>query len=126
MGFISYILSCSRYYKSIEQKYEEYLKSTHKVNPNEKHKKELNIIDTLLKNILNNYSGNKIEFQSFNIADKTFCLTNNNKYVFNQEKLDEDPGNKWRFLIIIKILQMEQVKIEDYYDQLKILFKEEK
>lgn len=74
MGFISYILSCSRYYKSIEQKYEEYLKSTHKVNPNEKHKKELNIIDTLLKNILNNIVEIKLNFKVLILRIKRFVL----------------------------------------------------
>ena len=106
------ILWRSKYYKSIDQKYKEYLKSAYKVNPNEKHKTGLNILDTLLKNILKNYSGNKIEFQTFNVGDKTFCLTIDNKYLFNQEKLNEDPGDKWRFWILIKILQMEKVKIE--------------
>ncbi len=115
------ILQYSKYYQSIESKYEEYKRLFCYVTPDEKHQTVLKIIDNFLKSVLSNYKGNKIEFQNYD-DNKDFCFKIDNKYVFSHVKLNEDADDKWKFWILIKILQLEKLKIEDWFDKLKTLF----
>ena len=116
------ILSKCSEYESIEDRYSKYKKTRKIISPDTEHQKALNKIYSILKVILKKDKINNIQFDESEIPDKNFCFSEDNKYILHSEKLKEDPDNKWKFWILVKIIKIENKNIEDFYENIYNLF----
>lgn len=118
------VLKKSQNYISIYTKYDEYLKKSQIIEPNEKYKNVIKKIYSILKNDINNFKENNIIFKEFKDENNNnFCFLSNNNYIFSGNKLKEDLNEKWSFFIFIKIIELSEIKIENYYSLFRNFFK---
>ena len=92
------------------------------MSPDAEHQKALNKIYDILKVILKKDKIKNIQFNEFQDSNKNFCFSEDNKYILHSEKLKENSDNKWAFWILVKILNLENKNIEDYYENIYDLF----
>lgn len=109
-------------YESIEDRYSKYKKTRKIISPDTEHQKALNEIYSILKVILKKDKINNIQFNEFEISDKNFCFSEDNKYILHSEKLKEDPDDEWKFWILVKIMKIENKNVEDFYENIYDLF----
>ena len=112
---------CSKY-ESIEDRYSKFKKEIKIIPPDAKHQKALNKLYDILKVILKKDKIKNIQFNEFQDSNKNFCFSEDNKYILHSEKLKENSDNKWTFWILVKIMNLENKNIEDYYENIYDLF----
>ena len=110
------VLEKSSFYIDIETKFAKYAEKTEDVKPRNKYKIALKEICSKIQLKIKEFKEDKIKFKKFGKIDENLCFKHKEIIYFSSTKLEEELNEEWKFWIFVKILNINDIKIEDSYD----------
>ena len=104
------VLIKSKYYKTIEVKFQEELNSKNNVTPDINHENALNEIIEKVKKVKNDFTRDKLIFKNFDNRYYELFYNDNGKVVLPSIFLNEVIDKKWKSKIFGKILDVYEIK----------------
>ena len=110
------VLIKSKFYKSIEKKFQEELNSKENITPDVNHEYAMNEIIEKIKKVKKDMTRDKIIFKKFDRTFDDIFYNDNGKIVLPSIVLSENIDRKWKCKICGKILDAYEIKISEIID----------
>ena len=114
------VLKNSKFYKSIEKKFQEELNSKENITPDANHENAINEIIEKVKKVKIDLTRDKILFKKFDRAFYEIFYNDNGKVVLPSIFLNENIDKKWKCKICGKILDAYEIKSSQIIDTFNI------
>lgn len=114
------ILKKSKYYKSIEDKFQEELNSKENITPDAYHEQALKEIIEKVKKVKTDFTRDKIIFKNFDKAFYELHYNDKGKVVLPSVFLNENIDKKWKCKICGTIFDVNEIKSSQVIDVFNI------
>ena len=115
------VLIKSKYYKTIEVKFQEELNSKNNVTPDINHENALNEIIEKIKKVKKDFTRDKLIFKNFDNRFYELFYNDNGKVVLPSIFLNEPIDKKWKSKICGKILDVYEIKSSQIIETFNII-----